>query len=239
MKRLMVLWVGFGLILLAGGFESSLAEETDLALQTYTQSIDSLRTESLKEWAEKNFAYVKPGPADPGKVCGELLLGGFGSVIFGAVGAHIGYSTTYDGGDGFLNFSGLPGAIAGYLIASNVGCATGVGLVGNSGGEKGSYFAAFGGSLAGTLVGGLCAFSLLAGSDGDASWASFFVFTAAQAGGATLCFNQTRKKKVEVSGEALLNLQGGKLALAFPQVNISQDSFKSSNYRVNLFQGKF
>jgi len=33
----------------------------------------------------------------------------------------------------------------------------------------------------------------------------------------------------------LLNINGGKLSLAFPQVDISKDS----DYKVNLFQAKF
>jgi hypothetical protein len=63
--------------------------------------------------------------------------------------------------------------------------------------------------------------------------------TAAQAGGATLGFNASRKRRVEAPSGALLNLDEGKLALAFPQLNLSQDSSNPSEYKVNLLQANF
>jgi hypothetical protein len=146
---------------------------------------------------------------------------------------------TYDDGDGFLNFSGLPGAIAGYLLLSNLGCAAGVTLVGNTGGEKGSYLSAFGGSCLGTLVGGMLAIGMARASENGSVWAPFLILTAAQSGGATLFFNQSRKRKLEMSSGALLNLEQGRLIVALPQVNISHHSSGSSDYTVNLFGARF
>jgi len=243
MKKIMFFLAGLGLalILTAGNFENCLAEEKDSVSRRYTFSSDSPETLSLEERAKNNSIYLKPGPVKPEKVVGEFLLGGVGAVLVGGIGSGIGYNITYDPGeDGWMNFSGLPGAIVGYLVGSNVGCATGVYLIGKSGGEKGSYPATLGGSLAGTLVGGLIAISLFKDSDDDEALFPFVVFTAAQAGGATTGFNLSRKgKKIETSSEALLNLNDEKLSLAFPEVDIFQDNLGSDNYKVNLFHATF
>lgn len=243
MKRLMVLLAGFGVILLAGCWENSLAEEVDSLFARYTRSRDSSRVLSLRERAEKNFAYMKPGPAHPGKVAGEFLAGAIGGAVCGALGARVGWDLTYveHESEGWLdfNFSGLPGAIAGYFILSNLGCAAGVSLVGNTGGEEGSYWASFGGSVAGTFLGGLLAAGIVAASEDGLGGAPFLVLPLAQAGGAAMGFNATRKKKVEVSGGALLNLQEGGMSLAFPQVSVSHDPSSSGDYKVNLFVAKF
>jgi hypothetical protein len=131
--------------------------------------------------------------------------------------------------------------LVGYLVGSNIGSATGVYVVGNSGGEKGSYWASFGGSLLGTFVGALFASALDQELvDDNSGFIPLFVIGAAQAGGATLCFNATRKKRVEMpSAGAMLNLKDGNLAFAFPQVNVSQDTFNSNCYKVNFFEVNF
>ena len=237
MKNLIVLLVGFGVIVLAGGAEYALAEGSQSAFSGSTLSDDSLKALSLR--ARRDLIYMEPGPARPGKVAGEFVAGGLSSVIFGAVGARIGYSMTYDGGDGFLNFSGLPGAIAGYLLCSNLGCAAGVTVVGNTGGEKGSYWASFGGSVIGTVVGGLLAYGMAGASEDESALAPAIVFVSAQAAGATLFFNQSRKRKLETSSGALLNLEQGRLSVALPQVNISHRSSGTSDYAVDLFGARF
>ena len=237
MKNLIVLLVGFGVILLAGGVEYALAEGGQPVFSGPTLSDDSLKALSLR--ARRDLIYMEPGPARPGKVAGEFVAGGLSSVIFGAVGARIGYSMTYDGGDGFLNFSGLPGAIVGYLLCSNLGCAAGVTVVGNTGGEKGSYWASFGGSVIGTVVGGLFAYGISGASEHESALAPAIVFVAAQAGGATMGFNRSRKRISDVPSDALLNLIDGKLSLAPPRVNVSQDSFNSTSCQVTLFEATF
>jgi hypothetical protein len=239
MKNLIVLLVGFGAILLAGGVECALAEGGQSVFSGSNLSDDSLKALSLR--ARRDLIYMEPelAPARPGKVAGEFVAGGLSSVVFGAVGARIGYSMTYDDGDGFLNFSGLPGAIFGYLLCSNLGCAAGVTLVGNTGGEKGSYWASFGGSVVGTLVGGVCAFGIAAATDCESAWAPTIVLVAAQAGGATMGFNRSRKRISNVPSDALLNLSDGKLSLAPPRVNVSQDSFNSTSCQVTLFEATF
>jgi hypothetical protein len=230
MKKLMALLVGFAVILLAGGLENSLAQDGQSVLSRYAFSDDSLKALSLQANAEKHFVYVEPGPANPGKVAGEFLFGGIGSVICGAFGAQVGYNMTHKEEDGFLNFSGLPGAIVGYFLLSNLGCAAGVSLVGNTGEERGSYWASFGGSIAGTLIGGLCAIGIASASEYESDWAPAVVFVAAQAGGATMGFNATRKRKVEAPSGAMLNLNDSRLTLAFPQVSAYPDSFGSANF---------
>ena len=239
MKKLMVVLAGFGVILLAGSWADSAAQETSSILSPNRQLIDSSDTLSLQEKAEKNLAYSKPAPADPGKVGGEFLVGAMGAAAGGVIGARLGFGIGSDGGGGFFDEGGFIGALVGYMVLSNVGCATGVCLVGNSGGEKGSYGATLGGSILGTVVGGTAAFFILAGSDDDAGWPAFFLLPATQAGGATIGFTASRNRKVEAASGALLNLDEGKLALAFPQLNLSQDSSNPSEYKVNLLQANF
>jgi hypothetical protein len=243
MKRTVILLTLLGLILLVGGRENSLAQNVSSVLPEYTQSDDSSTAASLQERADKNFKYIKADPVGPGKVAGELLAGSIGSVMGGSICARIGFGIGSEGGGGgFCSFDegGLIGALVGYAIGSNLGSATGVCLVGNSGGESGSFWAAFGGSLLGMLGGGLLSVAILRSSDNEeSSLAAFFLLTGAQAGVATLCFNATRKKKVEGFSNAMFNLEDGKLALAMPQVNISQDSSKSGVYKVNIFKTSF
>jgi len=244
MKKLMVLLagLGLGLILAATCFENSLAEERVFTSGKGVYSGDSLSVLSLKQRAERNFQYLKPGPAKPLKVVGEFLSGGAGAVLGGAIGGGIGYYITkQERGDGaVLDFSGLEGAGIGYLIASPFACALGVYIIGNIGEDKGSYPATLGGSIVGTLLGLGIISSMVKGEGPDEpAVPAFVLFTVAQAAGATAGFNLFRKKKVEASSGAMLSLNNGKLSLTFPQVNLSTDSKRSSSYKVNLFQAKF
>jgi len=242
MKRLTLLLAGCGVILLVWCWENSAAQS--LALPEYDNSVDSTRTLTLRQRAEENFIYIKAGPADPGKVGGEMVVGSLGAATGGAMLAFLGYRALSEGdGGGCLGCfddGAIIGALAGYMIGSNVGAATGVYVVGNSGGETGSFWAAFGGSLLGTLAGGLLSSVIVKDSeDDDPAWAALFLITGAQAGGATLCFNATRKQRVEAPSGSMLNLRDGKLALALPEVNISRDAFNSDCYKVNLFKANF
>jgi len=241
MKKLTVflMGLGLGLVLIAGSFETSLAEEKSSVFQTNALLSDSLRAQSLQERIDNNSNYLKPGSLKAGKVAGEVLLGGVGAVAAGVAAGVIGFHITYDEAeDGWMNFSGWPGAIAGYLVGSNLGSAAGVYLIGKSGDEKGSFFATVGGSLVGTLVGGATAVALI--TDNDEGTLPFAVFTTAQVTGATIGFNLSRKgKRTDAYSDAVLNLNDGKLAVAFPQVDVSQDSFSSGKHSVNLFQAKF
>jgi hypothetical protein len=242
MKRLAVLTAGLGVILLVGWPEISAAEKRSSVLSGNSEAIDSSSTLSLQERAEKNLAYMKPGPADPGKVGCELLVGGMGAIVGGALCGRAGFSLASDRGSGCFgccDVSGFIGGLVGYLVGSNVGCATGVCLVGNSGDEKGSYWASLGGSLLGTLLGGLVGIGIAADSKNGSEVLPLFVITAAQSGGATMCFNASRKKKVEVPSGAMLNLKDGNLALALPQVNVSQDASNSNCLEVNVFEANF
>lgn len=243
--------LGLGMILIAGSFETSQAEEKDSLFEKYPLIrehfqrcplvSEHLKELSLQENAKNNSVYLKPGPVKPEKVAGQFLLGGVGAVLFGWAGARTGYSIAYDPDQsGWLNFGGSPGAFVGYLVGSNLGCATGVYLIGSSDGEKGSYLSTLEGSFAGTLAGSAIAFPLLVAFHGDRKRWSFVTLTAVQSWGATLGFNLSRKgKKIDAYSEALLNLNDGKLSLAIPQVNPSQETLCSSNYKVNLFQAKF
>jgi hypothetical protein len=242
MKRLIVISTGLTALLLSGCCQKALAENSELISIDQIQPVDSVRADSLQERAKRNFAYIKAGPADPGKVTGELFAGGLGAIMGGVVFGRVGFGLASSGGGGCFgcyDVGGLIGGLVGYLVGSNVGCATGVCLVGNSGDERGSYWAGLGGSFLGTLVGGICAIGIFRDSDDDSGAAPLFLITAAQAGGATICFNATRKKKVEVPSAALLNLDGEKLSLTLPKINVSQDSFGSANLRLELFQADF
>ncbi len=239
MKKLTVLLAGFGVILLAGCWQDCTAQVRGSILTGVPQVTDSSETLSLEERAEKNFAYIKAGPADPGKVAGEMVVGSLGAATGGAMLALLGYGALRDG-DGCCDLGGAIGALAGYMVGSNVGAATGVYVVGNSGGETGSFWAAFGGSLLGTLAGGVLSSVIMKDSENDApAWAALLLITGAQAGGATLCFNATRKQRVEVPSGSLLNLKDGRLALAVPKVNVTRDGFNSGCYKVNLFRVNF
>jgi len=81
MKRLIILLAGFGVFLLAGCWQNCRAQMKASILTGAAQLTDSSDTLSLQERAEKNFTYIKGGPADAGKVTGELLLGGVGAAI--------------------------------------------------------------------------------------------------------------------------------------------------------------
>jgi hypothetical protein len=240
MKRLTLVLVGCGVILLTSCWKNLAAQS--LIMPEYDYSIDSSRTLVLQERAERNFTYIKAGKADPGKVAGEFMLGGLGGLLVGGVGAGLGFSAFSKGSGGCLgcfDVGGIIGGLVGYAVGSNVGCATGVYVVGNSGGETGSYWAGLGGSLLGTIAGVLLAagiFQDLADNDGAAP---LFVLSAAQAGGATLCFNATRKQKLEVPSGAMLNLKDGNIALSFPQMSVSQDVSNSNCFELNFFEASF
>ena len=241
MKKLSVFLTGLwiSLILITGSFETSLAEGNRTASQIDTL-LDGqvIVRQPIEEKAKKNFILVEPGPVKSDKVVGEIFAGGAGALLGGVLGAGIGYSLTYKENEGdWFNLSGVPGAVVGYAIASNLGCALGVYLIGNSGDEKASFGDAFGGSVAGSLLGGGLAY-LIAQTDKEADGISYeyaVFIVAGQATGAIIGFNHSRKKKAEIPSEGLLNINDGKLSLAFPQVDISKDS----DYKVNLFQVKF
>lgn len=243
MKRTAVLLAGLGLILLAGSWENSLAQNGNSILPGHAQSIDSSVASSLQERTEKNFAFVKAGPVKPGKIAGELLAGSVGAVTGGTILALLGAGALSGDDDGWVDAGQILGALVGYFFGSNLGSAAGVCLVGNSGGEKGSFKASFGGSIFGTLVGGMISAAMVRATENSGKEASGFaailVLSGAQAGGATIAFNTSRQKKVEVPSGAIFNLEEGKLALAMPQVDISSDSFKSGVYKVNIFEASF
>lgn len=195
----------------------------------------------VKAETEKGLIYAEPDPVQPGKIAGEIMVGGVAATLGGILGAGLGYAVTYNGNrNEWFNTSGAPGAVVGYAIASNLGCALGVYLIGNSGNEKGSFSATLGGSITGSLVGGGLVFLLYKANHGKGSSAPyFFVAAVAQTTGAVIGFNSSRKKKVEAPSSALFNLDNGRLSLAFPQVNLSNANFSASSYKVNLFQAKW
>ena len=246
MKKLMVLLagIGLGLILVAGGSEVSIAQEKQITFRADTLLGDQVVIHQpvvVKAETGKGFIYVEPDPVQPGKIAGEVFVGGGAGLLLGVLGAGLGYAVTYNGNRAeWFNTSGVPGAVVGYAIASNIGCALGVYLIGNSGNEKGSFSATLGGSITGSVVGGGLVFLLYKANHGEGSPAPYyFIAAVAQTTGAVIGFNHSRKKKIEAPSGALLNLDNGRLSLTFPQVNLSTDSKSSSSYRVNLFQAKF
>ena len=230
------------LLVTLGHFAATSAQERS---EVDSQVIGTVVFKPLPEARIKDGAvYLKPGPLKPGKVAGEFLLGGAGALLLGLAAGSIGSGVAHsENSDGF----GVPDVGAGlapalgYLLGSNLGCALGVYLIGNSGGETGSFAATFGGSLAGGLLtGGLVVAVAQANKNNHISSPALVIAaTVGQTAGAVLAFNSTRKKRVQVSSGALLNLNEGKLAVSFPRVNISPDSKSSSSYKVNLFQTKF
>jgi hypothetical protein len=241
MRKLIALLLALGAIVLVGGLNHSLAQVTNPIFLQYALLDDSSNSQSEQAKTEQSFIYVKSGPADPGKVVGEFVAGGVGAVIVGTLLGSIGYGIGHEETSGWLDFDegGFIGAAVGYLVGSNLGCASGVCVVGNSGGEKGSYLTTLGGSLLGTMVGGVIAIAIMRNAEDDDSWAPMFLVTAAQSGGATSFFNSSRKRRVEIPCGALLNLNDNELSLAFPRVNASLDSFGSADFRLDLFQANF
>lgn len=236
--------IGIGLMLFLVCFENSLAKEGNLVLQSYAFSSDSLRTMSLQNIADDNMNRLKPGSVSGGKLAGEFLLGGAGSVASGLLLAKLmAGKKPEDNNKSFLSFDFdfgyYIGLISGYLIGSNLGCAGGVSIIGNNGEEDGDYAAALGGSLLGSLVGGATVLAMGWDADDPIS-PPLYVFTFVQSLGATWGFNLSAKRKnVESLSSALLNLRDEKLTLAFPKVNITLKSNNSTLYRINLFQAKF
>lgn len=225
MKKIKVLIVGIGLSLslITVDFETSMAQ-VDTALSGLnlpsgnSQLVDGTQSKQVK----KNFIYMKPDPVKPDKIATEFFVGLAGGVLIGVIGL-------WPGGSG----GGPSTAAGGYLIASSIGSTLGVKLIGNTNGERGSGLATLGGSLAGSLM----AYQIVKHSHSPLLWLA--LFNPLQAAGATVGFNLTRKKKVEVPSGALLNLSEGRLSMVFPQVNLSLDSKSSSSYKVNLFQANF
>jgi len=225
MKKRAAFLAGIGLILtlITANFETSVAQvdAASLHFDTLLGNPELVNMIQAKE-EKKNFIYVKPDPVKSEKIASEFFVGWAGGVLIGVIGL-------WPGGAG-----GDPSAAAGgYLIASNLGSALGVCLIGNTDNDKGSYLATLGGSLAGSLI------AYLLVKDSHSFWPWLVIFHPSQAAGATAGFNFSRKKIVEVPSGAWLNLNDGRLSMAFPRVNLSTDSKSSSSYKVNLFQAKF
>ncbi|HVP36328.1 MAG TPA: hypothetical protein VMT04_04980 [Terriglobales bacterium] len=245
MKKLTVLLAGvvLSLNLVLMSFNITTAEEKDTTNQDGTLSTKAENSFSADELIK--YHHLTPdltqrrAPVKPEMVMGELLLGAGGAIGLGLAGAGLGYKVTYNESEGdFLNFSGLGGAIVGYVIASNLGCALGVYLIGSSGEDRGSFGATLGGSAMGMLLGGGLALAISRGdkSADDSPLPYIAILTASQATGAIIAFNATREKKEEKKTGALLNLNKGKLSLAFPEISIHKNS---SSYKFNLFQANF
>jgi hypothetical protein len=246
MKKLMVLLAGLGFLLIAGGFEKTSAQERQIVYRVDTLGQGQViirQPVGVKAKTEKSFIYAEPDPVNPGKIAGEIMGGGVAATLGGILGAGLGYAVTYNGNRSeWFNTSGVPGAVIGYAIASNIGCALGVYLIGNSGNEKGSFSNTLGGSITGSLVGGGLVYLLYKGNHGESQGSPtlyYFIAAAAQTTGAVIGFNHSRKKKVEAPTGALLNLDDERLSLSFPQVNLSDDSKSPSSYKINFFQAKF
>jgi hypothetical protein len=243
MKKIVVILAGLvlGMILLIRNTENSLAVEEDSFFGgSQIISDDSIRIVSLREKAKDNSFYLEMGSAEGERVTGEFFSGALGAALSGCLGAKIGYEMGHEKDPGWFDEGSFEGGVWGYLIGSNLGCVTGVYLAGNLGRKKGSYLAAFGGSLVVTLLATPLVISIADKSDVNEILGPLALFTIAEAAGATVGFNLSKKsKKTETSSQALLNVNNGELNLTFPQVNVSLNSFGLTNYRINLFQAKF
>jgi hypothetical protein len=91
-------------------------------------------------------------PLSPARITGEVLVGGLFEVGGGFVGAYIGgHLDSRD--DCLLDSCNEEGIALGALVGAAVVTPVGVYLIGNTGGETGSFAATFGGSAVGALVG--------------------------------------------------------------------------------------
>jgi len=142
---------------------------------------------SEKELVNTNLE--KSNRVSGGMIVGELLVGSGGAILLGYAGAMMGYKIAYDPNNGdWLNFSGLFGALTGYLIGSTFGSACGVYVVGSSGNETGSFGSTFLGSVLGTCLG----IGIVAVSD-DVNITHFIVGTLIQSAGASIGFDRSRR----------------------------------------------
>ena len=107
----------------------------------------SNRTELFADVENKAQRGEKP-PLSGGRITGEILVGGVGGIVGGLGGGFIGAGVAREG---------YPNELVGFIIGGSIGytlgSSIGVYLVGNTGGETGSFLATLGGSLLGFGLG--------------------------------------------------------------------------------------
>ncbi|MBN1896034.1 hypothetical protein JW906_16230 [bacterium] len=190
---------------------------------------DNIEKHSMYQFQESDQTGI-------GRTAGEFFLGGAGSILAGLGGGIIGYALTYDPNQSsWLNFSGFDGAVPGYLITSNFGCAAAVWSIGCIGDEQGSFGSALGGSALGTLV----SVGIIALIKPEIDYSEIFFLSASQAIGAIIAFNHSQKKKTVDASGALLNLNNDRLVCAVPQVSLYPESSNSNCLKLQLFRAKF
>jgi hypothetical protein len=229
-----VMRLGLSLVLLICVFGNSMAEEKGLAFQRDALKDNSLKMLLVNETAKNDPMNMEPEPTKPGRVGGELILGSAGAIVSGTGGALIGGSTS------------LGGAVGGYLIASTLGAATGVYLIGNHGDKRGSFNSTLRGSVMGTLVGGGVVFVIarvtnnIGACSHDFVVSSVLIITTLQAAGATIGYNHYRRgTKIQTSPPALFSFTNGKLRWAYPAITISSHANCLAASSVSLFQADF
>ncbi len=146
---------------------------------------------------------TKP-PLKAGKIVLESAASVVTGGLFAVAGIYVG--TALNDGDGWDD---LAGALIGMIIAYPVGNAAGASLVGNYGNERGSFWAALGGSAIGT--------GLAIGISGmlDNSDILPYLLIGLPPAGAVLGHNFTRSYKT-LPGNALFNLNNGQLFAGMP-----------------------
>ncbi len=176
----------------------------------------------------QNVQESKP-PLHAGKIAIETTAAFGGGMVLGAAGALVGIKLNNGGG-----WDDLAGALLGIIVGYPIGTAAGASLVGNYGNERGSFWAALGGSAAG-LISGLLFNSLFKNTDA----LPYFIGILPPAG-AVLGHNLTRSYDHPVAGSALLNYQNGVIFAAAPAINLkSIPGYQKSVLQMHIFDIRF
>jgi len=153
------------------------------------------------------FAQNTKDSEKPPLKSGKIALEALSATALGAGFAYIGGSigAAFSSGDGF---SDIAGALLGVGIGYPVGSALGAYLVGNTGNERSSFWAAFGGSAAGAALGIIFISSTARDS-------RFYIYLATVPIGAVIGHNLGRHFK-STPGSALLNYKSEHLYWSLP-----------------------
>jgi hypothetical protein len=212
-----------------------------VSTSAFAQSQPRLRIESTTasirsaEFKAPFFQNEKP-PASSGRIIGEILAGGAGGLALGYAGLRLAAANCSSNDLGDLiacsYFAVLTGA-AGYWL----GTAGGVYLVGNTGDQTGSFYAALFGTFSGALVGGVVGRVLLKDKP-----AGTVIFAAGPPIFAALVFNSGRRYKDSAgSGFGFINVREGRIAVAVPAVCFRPHPFdgRTLTQNVNLMSINF
>ena len=160
-----------------------------------------------------------------GRIVGEFLAGLGGGVI-------LGYGTGILVGDAKGMFIGIP-----------IGSAIGVKLVGNTSYETGNSYAAFIGSILGTVVGISVPMAIRGGKNGwDLATPMLLLSFVCSPCGAIIGFNITRRYTTpSASGTGFINFKNGQMSLSVPTISFHRNTFVKGDLirTINLVEVSF